>query len=126
MSTPYPAPAFASPLTALALVVALAGSLASVWVSAALGYKACPLCFYQRSFLLAAAGVLAVGLLGGLGRSASLATLTLPMAVGGTALAGLHVYLETVQRAMECPPGLLGFPVLREFLLPELLPSGKC
>jgi hypothetical protein len=89
----------------MALLVALIGSVGSVWLSVGMGYKPCPLCYYQRTFVMAAFGVLALGLCSGLGRDVSLSTLCLPLALAGAAIAGRHVYLEATGR-MECPPGL--------------------
>lgn len=45
--------------------IALAGSLL---LSLVLGLKACPLCFYQRTFIMSLVGVLGIGLLTGAGR----------------------------------------------------------
>ena len=40
----------------LALLIALIGTAGSLWLSVGMGLKGCPLCFYQRSFVIAAAG----------------------------------------------------------------------
>jgi disulfide bond formation protein DsbB len=90
----------------LACGVALLASIGSVYLSVGMGLKACPLCFYQRTFAFAAFGVLLVGLLTGAQRT-GLSLLTLPLAVGGLGVAVFHVFLE-VNGTLECPRGLLG------------------
>ena len=88
----------------LVSLVALAGSL---WLSLAMGLKACPLCIYQRTFVMGVVGVLVVGLLAGLKDSRLLGLLALPAALGGAGLAFFHEYLELTGK-LECPPGVLG------------------
>jgi hypothetical protein len=94
-------------LTWLALGVALLGAWGSLYLSMNMGLTACPLCFYQRSFVLSAAAVLATGLLAGLERTTPLCLLALPLAVAGTAVGGFHVFLE-VKGKLECPGGIFG------------------
>ena len=94
-----------SALTALAFLVAVATAAGSLHLSIGMGLKACPLCFYQRTFALGIVAVLGVGLLAGMGRLVALSTLALPLAVGGLGVAGLHVYLEFSGK-LECPGGL--------------------
>lgn len=91
-------------LTWLACAVALTASVGSVYLSVGMDLKACPLCFYQRTFAFAAFGVLLVGLLTGAQRT-GLSLLTLPLAVGGLGVAVFHVYLEW-NGSLECPQGL--------------------
>jgi disulfide bond formation protein DsbB len=69
--------------------------------------KACPLCLYQRAFILAVVGVLATGLLTRARNSDLLPGLAIPAAVGGLGVALFHVYLELIE-TLECPAGLLG------------------
>jgi disulfide bond formation protein DsbB len=101
-----------------AFLVALAGLLASLFLSLriplrlgeqewilGMNLKACPLCFYQRTFMMSLVGVLFVGRLSGLGRSGKLGLVALPLAVAGLGVAGFHVYLEAIGR-LECPKGL--------------------
>lgn len=88
----------------VAAVVVLGGSL---YLSMGMGLIACTLCFYQRTFVMAVVGVLAVGLLTGLGRGSSLSLLALPAAVGGIGVAAFHVYLE-LNGTLECPLGVQG------------------
>jgi disulfide bond formation protein DsbB len=91
----------------LALVVALAASAGSVLLSGALGLVPCPLCYYQRTFAFACAGVLAVGVFTGMGRTTALASLALPLAAGGLWVAAYHVWLEGSGKLI-CPNGLFG------------------
>jgi Disulfide bond formation protein DsbB len=95
-------------LTAVAALVSLAALAGSLYLSIGMGLKACPLCFYQRTFIMGAAGVLCVGLfLPGVRRSA-LCALALPAAVGGLVIAIFHTYLEATG-FLECPLGVLDF-----------------
>jgi hypothetical protein len=90
-----------------ALVVAALATAASLWLSVRLDLKACPLCYYQRTFAMGVFAVLAVGLLAGMGRAVPLSLLALPLAAGGLFVALAHVHLEH-KATMECPPGLFG------------------
>src|SRR5436190_2221701 len=49
-----------SGLTWFALLVALVAVAGSLWLSLGMNLKACPLCFYQRTFAMAVFGVLVV------------------------------------------------------------------
>jgi disulfide bond formation protein DsbB len=90
--------------TAFALaVLALAGSL---WLSIGMHLKACPLCLYQRTFVMGVVGVLAMGLLTGARRAEVLELAGLPLATAGLAVAVFHEYLELTGK-LECPKGLL-------------------
>jgi disulfide bond formation protein DsbB len=88
-------------------VVALAGAGGSLLLSIGMGLTACPLCFYQRTFVLAIVGVLVTAFVSGAGRSALPARLALPAAVGGLGIAAFHVWLEFSGK-LECPGGVLG------------------
>ncbi len=92
--------------TIIAFLIALLGSLGSVYLSVGMGLKACPLCFYQRSFMLATAGLLLVMLISGKIPWASGCGLALVPALAGLWIAIWHVYLEQ-SGALECPTGLL-------------------
>lgn len=93
---------------AAAFAVAIAAAGGSLYLSLGLGLKACPLCFYQRSFALAAVLVLAMQL-GTQGlRSAYACLVTLPLAASGLGLAAFHVYLVQAGK-LECPPALFGW-----------------
>src|SRR5262245_55139983 len=88
----------------LALLASLAAVGGSLYLSLGMNLRACPLCFYQRTFALSLVAALIVGL--GI-RTRGLAFLTLPLATGGLGVACFHVYLElSVQ--LECPAGVLG------------------
>jgi disulfide bond formation protein DsbB len=90
-----------------ALVLAGAGVAGSLSLSLVLELKACPLCFYQRTFALAVVSVLGMAVLFARELSARLNLLALPLALGGLGVAGFHVWLELTGR-LECPAGLLG------------------
>src|SRR5438445_12421800 len=104
-----PSPEISAPsgwsLAALALAVAgLAGSLL---LSLGMNLKACPLCFYQRAFMMALVAVMGMGLLAGAARAARLSLLALPLAVAFLGVALFHVSLE-LRGKLECPSGLPG------------------
>jgi hypothetical protein len=90
-----------------ALVVALVGLAGSLFLSWGMSLKACPLCFYQRTFMMSVVAVLGVGLLIRAG-SRWLSLLLLPLAVAGLGVALFHVYLEITGK-LECPGGLFGW-----------------
>ena len=157
MSTPAPprpregGGSFFTWMAALTSLVGLAGSLYLSGMelkyqdhdlSFGMGLRACQLCFYQRSFMMAVVGVLCIGLLVRATRPGLLAALALPAAVAGLAVAGQHANLEYTGR-LECPPGVhdfgewgqydLGsapqqslavFGILVAFLLLDILTSG--
>src|SRR6516164_1775475 len=91
-------------------LLALTGSLLLTWH---MNLKACPLCLYQRVFVMGIVGLMGVGLcVGGL-RPGLLSLLALPLASGGLAVAAFHVYL--VQNGtLECPHGLFGLGLAPE------------
>jgi disulfide bond formation protein DsbB len=91
----------------LALAVALTAVGGSLWLSLGMGLRACPLCFYQRAFMMGAAAALLMALLTETRSSASVSLLALPMAAAGLGVAGYHVYLELAGK-LECPAGLCG------------------
>jgi disulfide bond formation protein DsbB len=88
----------------LAALIALAGSL---WLSIGMELKACPFCFYQRTFVMGVVAVLLIGLLTGRRHWAVLNLLALPLAVGALAVAVFHVYVEAAG-TLECPAGIMG------------------
>jgi len=88
----------------LVSLVALAGSL---WLSIGMKLKACPLCFYQRTFVMGVVTVLGIGLLTGQRHRAVLNLLALPLAVAGFGVAVFHEYLELTGK-LECPAGVMG------------------
>jgi disulfide bond formation protein DsbB len=87
----------------LVALVALAGSL---WLSIGMKLKACPLCFYQRTFVMGIVAVLGIGLLTGPRHRTVLNLLALPLAIGALSVAAFHVYLELTGK-LECPAGVL-------------------
>lgn len=91
----------------LAALISLVAVVGSLYLSVGMELKACPLCLYQRAFVMGVAAVLWVGLLLGGFRTGALSALALPLAAGGLAVAGYHVYLETTG-ALECPHGVYG------------------
>lgn len=94
--------------TALAAVIALCGVAGSLWLSVGMNLKACPLCLYQRTFLMSATAVLLLGLTSEMRRSAILPLVALPSVLAGLGVAGFHEYLEQTGK-LECPGGVLGW-----------------
>jgi hypothetical protein len=88
----------------LVALVALAGSL---WLSVGMGLKACPLCFYQRTFVMGAAAVFGIGVLTGPAHRGVLNLLALPLTAAGFGVAAFHVFLELTGK-LECPSGVMG------------------
>lgn len=89
------------------MFVSLAALAGSLYLSLGMNLNACPLCFYQRTFVMGVVGVLAVGFFLSDLRPHALSLLVLPMAVGAAAIAGYHCYLEYTG-FLECPKGILG------------------
>jgi disulfide bond formation protein DsbB len=85
-------------------LVALAGSL---WLSIGMNLKACPLCLYQRTFVMGVVAVLGIGVLTGRQHRGVLNLLALPLAVAGVGVAVFHEYLELTGK-LECPAGVMG------------------
>src|SRR5262249_57688882 len=98
----------AAPLSLVwpSLLVALVALGGSLWLSIGMKLKACPLCFYQRTFVMGVVAVLGVGLLTGRRHRAVLNLLALPLVVGALGVAVFHVYLEQTSN-LECPTRLL-------------------
>ena len=72
-----------------------------------MGLKACPLCFYQRTFVMGVVAVLGIGVLTGERHRAVLNLLALPLVVAGFGVAAFHVFLEVTDK-LECPSGVMG------------------
>jgi disulfide bond formation protein DsbB len=89
------------------LLVALLALAGSLWLSIGMKLKACPLCFYQRTFVMGVVAVLGIGLLTGQRHRAVLNLLALPLAIAGLGVAVFHEYLELTAK-LECPAGVLG------------------
>ena len=99
---------FAGTWGVFALGVAVLGSFGSVYLSIGMGLKACPLCFYQRSFMMAAAVSLATSLWFDYRCSNRACLSALPFTWAGLGVAGFHEYL-VVSVKLECPPALFGW-----------------
>lgn len=113
-SVNFASPSVSSPDSArgpglrIALLIALVGVAGSLWLSLGMGLKACPLCFYQRSFVMAAAGALVFGLGARTADERRLAHAIATFATAaGLGVAIMHVSLE-IGRVLECPKGLFG------------------
>lgn len=92
----------------LVLILASVASAGSLYLSIGLGLKACPLCFYQRSFAIAALLVQATLIaLDGL-RSPRACVTALPLLIAGLSVAAFHVYLVQTGK-LECPLALFGW-----------------
>jgi disulfide bond formation protein DsbB len=91
----------------VANILAWGGVAGSLWLTLSMDLKACPLCLYQRSMMMAAAAVLLLGLFTELRRSPALLALALAPATAGLGVAGFHEYL-VVNGTLECPPGIAG------------------
>jgi len=89
------------------LIGAFLGSTGSLYLSLGMGLNACPLCFYQRTFVFGILGVLAMSSLAGsrIPRGLSCLLIT-PLALGGLGTAVFHVRLE-LKGTLECPDGIL-------------------
>lgn len=90
------------------MTLAIVAGGGSVYLSVGLGLKACPLCFYQRSFAIGAVLVLVMMLLLDGSRSSRAVVVTLPLAVSGLGVAAFHVYLVLTGK-LECPPAIFGW-----------------
>src|SRR6202011_4477973 len=90
-----------------ALLVALVALAGSLWLSVGMSLKACPLCFYQRTFVMSVVAVLGIGVLTGARHRGVLNLLALPLTVAGVGVAVFHEYLEQTGK-LECPAGIMG------------------
>lgn len=88
------------------LVIAALALIGSLWLSVGMGLKACPLCLYQRTFVMGVVAVLGIGVLTGPGHRNVLNLLALPLAVAGFGVAAFHVFLELTGK-LECPGGVM-------------------
>jgi disulfide bond formation protein DsbB len=87
-------------------VIAALALIGSLWLSVGMGLKACPLCLYQRTFVMGVVAVLGIGVLTGPGHRNVLNLLALPLAVAGFGVAAFHVFLELTSK-LECPGGVM-------------------
>jgi disulfide bond formation protein DsbB len=106
MSPPTDDPSTNPGFAWLALGAAVLTVAGSMWLSLGMGLLACPLCFYQRTFLFGTVAILLLGLFLGAGRTAVLSVLALTLTFAGLGVAVFHVYLEVTSK-LECPMGLL-------------------
>ena len=96
------------PAEMLALAFALVGVIGSVFLSAGMKLTACPLCFYQRSFIMAVAVILGLGnMLRVPVPAGTLSLLALAPAVAGLGVALAHNVLVW-NGTLLCPGGVLG------------------
>ncbi len=91
----------------ISLILAVAGTTGSLALSLAMGLKACPLCFYQRTFMMAAMSVLAVSLFSHRENPGRACFVALPLVWAGLGVAAYHEWL-VLTGVLECPPGLWG------------------
>ena len=90
-----------------ACVISLVGMIGSVYLSVGLGLKACPLCFYQRSFVISALAVQVLGRFVERSRPGLICLLSVPLAWAGLGVAAFHEYL-VLTGILECPAALFG------------------
>jgi disulfide bond formation protein DsbB len=102
----------------LALFIAVVGVLGSLHLSLntdpvatdgekIIYIKACPLCYYQRAFIMAVVGILALGMFISEIPAGAQAVLSLAPASAGGAVAAFHSYLVWSEK-LECPGGITG------------------
>jgi disulfide bond formation protein DsbB len=99
------------------LVIAVFALIGSLWLSVGMGLKACPLCLYQRTFVMGVLAVLGIGVLTGPSHRSVLNLLALPLAVAGFGVAGFHVFLELTGK-LECPGGVMAIGTAPQQSLP--------
>jgi disulfide bond formation protein DsbB len=92
----------------LALFAGTLTAAGSLYLSIGMGLNACPLCFYQRSFIMAIVAVLGVGMALGIAPvPGSLSLLALPLAAAGLGVAAVHTGLVW-SSVLVCPAGIFG------------------
>ena len=94
-------------LAGISCVLALVGTLGSLYLSLGMGLKACPLCFYQRCFMMIVLVIMGLGMYVDRSRPGLLGLLSVPVAWAGLGVAGFHEYL-VLKGMLECPLALLG------------------
>jgi hypothetical protein len=92
----------------LALFVSVVGVVGSLYLSLQMELKACPLCFYQRAFIMSVAAILGFGMYLPDVPKAALTPLAMAPAMAGAVVANTHVLL-VVNGILECPMGVTGF-----------------
>jgi disulfide bond formation protein DsbB len=93
------------PWAALALLVSAIGVAGTLYLSIGMGLRACPLCFYQRTFVMGAFAVLLFGLVVDRRRAGLACLLALPLVFGGLGVAAFH-WQRVLAGKMECPLGV--------------------
>jgi disulfide bond formation protein DsbB len=134
--TPIPEePSSAARWEPIALAAAIVALIGSLYLSMGMGLVACPLCFYQRTFIMGVVGVLGVGMALRLPLApGSLSLLALPLAVAGLGVALIHSNLVWTE-VLACPLGIFGlgsapvqsliaYGVVTALLLPGALQRG--
>jgi disulfide bond formation protein DsbB len=112
MSTEPPASSASPPdlkvlWTRCALFIAVVGVLGSLHLSLNMDLKACPLCYYQRAFIMSVAAILTFGMFLPGVPTAAQTVLALAPAFAGACIAGFHTYL-VMSDVLECPAGISG------------------
>ena len=133
---PEPAPDLKSLWARAALFMAAVGVLGSLHLSLGMDppLKACPLCYYQRSFIMATAAILLLGMILPGVPAAAVTVFALAPAFAGAYIAGQHAWMVS-QGDLECPMGVTGrlvapveslivFALLMIFLLGDLYHRG--
>jgi disulfide bond formation protein DsbB len=123
MSTPTSPQPLVSRLALLSALLAVGATAGSLWLSVGMKLKACPLCFYQRTFVMAVTGIFITGMALRTLSPGVLCALALTPAAAGAGVVLFHVWLE-LSGKLECPPGLFGLgtaPVQSAALLTPLL-----
>jgi disulfide bond formation protein DsbB len=99
----------------LALLLSVAASAGSLYLSLGMDLRACTLCFYQRAFAFGLVGVLASGALAFRDQGAKLCQVALPLAVAGLGVAAYHAWLgltgwprDGAAWYLACPAGIEG------------------
>jgi Disulfide bond formation protein DsbB len=105
---PPPAPDINALWLPLALFVSVVGVVGSLYLSLGMELKACPLCFYQRAFIMAAAAILGFGMFMRDIPRGALTPLALASAAAGGSVAVWHTYL-VANGTLECPIGATRF-----------------
>src|SRR5262249_23080155 len=88
-----------------ALLSALVATLGSLWFTMGMELEAGPLCFYQRTCVMLAVGIIAAGLLVRNQSASGVAAMALPVAVAGLGICIIQNLLEYTHR-IECPKGI--------------------
>jgi hypothetical protein len=91
----------------LMILLSAIGVGGCLYLSLGMGLVACPLCIYQRSFIMAVFAVALVGFLAASDRPGITSLLALPLAVAGLGVAGYHESL-IMNGTIECPAGVFG------------------